>query len=67
MTHLTTITDVYDEIKTALGEYVDDFNIEGIANDAYTFNPTTQTFDPSPTTLFWAAVEANANANTQAN
>ena len=61
MSQLTTITDVYDEIKTALGEYADDFNIEGIANDAYIFNPTTQTFDPSPTTQFWAAVEANAN------
>lgn len=60
-TMLTTITDVYDEIKTALGEYADDFNIEGIANDAYIFNPTTQTFEPSPTTTFWAAVEANAN------
>ena len=56
-----TLTDVYDEIKTALGEYADNFNIEGIANDAYTFNPATQTFDPSPVTPFWAAVEANAN------
>lgn len=64
MTHLTTITDVYDEIKTALGENADNFNIEGIANDAYIFNPATQTFDPSPTTPFWAAVEANANTNT---
>lgn len=61
MPHLTTITDVYDEIKTALGEYADDFNIEGIANDAYIFNPTTQTFEPSPVTSFWAAVEANNN------
>ena len=61
MNQLTTITDVYDEIKTALGEYADDFNIEGIANDAYIFNPATQTFDPSPMTPFWAAVEANAN------
>lgn len=59
MSHLTTITDVYDEIKTALGEYADDFNIEGIAGDAYVFNPATQTFEPSPTTTFWAAVEAN--------
>lgn len=56
---LTTITNVYDEIKAALGELAGDFNIEGIANDAYTFNPTTQTFDPSPVTPFWAAVEAN--------
>lgn len=58
---LTTITDVYDEIKAALGENADNFNIEGIANDAYIFNPATQTFEPSPTTPFWAAVEANAN------
>ena len=57
---LTTITDVYDEIKTALGEHADNFNIEGIANDAYIFNPATQTFEPSPVTPFWAAVEANA-------
>ena len=61
MPHLTTLTDVYDEIKTALGEHADNFNIEGIANDAYIFNPEAQTFDPSPTTPFWAAVEANAN------
>ena len=66
-TMLTTITDVYDEIYNALGEDANAFNIEGIANDAYTFNPTTQTFEPSPTTTFWAAVEANANANTQGN
>ena len=58
---LPSITDVYDEIRNALGEYADDFNIEGIANDAYTFNPTTQTFEPSPEVPFWAAVEANAN------
>lgn len=61
MNRLTTITDVYDEIKTALGEFAGDFNIEGIANDAYIFNPATQTFEPSPTTTFWAAVEANTN------
>lgn len=67
MNQLTTTTDVYDEIKAALGEHADNFNIEGIANDAYIFNPTTQTFEPSPTTPFWAAVEANANANTQGN
>ena len=54
-----TITDVYDEIRGALGEYADNFNIEGIANDAYIFNPATQTFEPSPTTTFWAAAEAN--------
>ena len=58
---MNTLTDVYDEIKTALGEHADNFNIEGIANDAYIFNPATQTFDPSPVTPFWAAVEANAN------
>lgn len=61
MNQLTTITDVYNEIKTTLSEYTGDFNIEGIAKDAYTFNPTTQAFEPSPTTPFWAAVEANTN------
>lgn len=60
MNQLTTITDVYDEIKATLGEHADNFNIEGIANDAYIFNPTTQTFEPSPEITFWAAVEANA-------
>ena len=55
-----TITDVYDEIKAALGENADNFNIEGIAGDAYIFNSTTQTFEPSPEVPFWAAVEANA-------
>lgn len=59
---LPSITDVYDEIRNALGEYANDFNIEGIANDAYIFNPETQTFEPSPEVTFWAAVEANANA-----
>ena len=54
-----TITDVYDEIRSALGEHADDFNIEGIANTAYIFNPTTRAYEPSPTTPFWAAVEAN--------
>ena len=63
MNQLTTITDVYDEIKTSLGEYVNDFNIEGIANGAYVFNPATQTFEPSPEGTFCAAVEANANQN----
>ena len=67
MNQLTTITDVYDEIKTALGEFADDFNIEGIANDAYIFNPATQTFETSPEVPFWAAVEANESANTQGN
>lgn len=63
MNQLTTITDVYDEIRNALGEYADDFNIEGIAGDAYIFNPATQTFEPSPEVAFWAAVEANARHN----
>ena len=62
-TMLATINDVYDEIKTALGENTNNFNIEGIANDAYNFNPTTQTFEPSPEVTFWAAVEANAYHN----
>ena len=61
MNQLTTITDVYDEIKTALGEHADNFNIEGIAGDAYIYNTATQTFEPSPEVTFWAAVEANAN------
>ena len=60
MNQLTTITDVYDEIRNALGEYAGDFNIEGIANDAYIYNPATRAFDPSPEVSFWAAVEANA-------
>lgn len=60
---LTNITDVYGEIRTTLGEIADDFNIEGIANTAYIFNPTTKVFEPSPVTPFWAAVEANAKGN----
>ena len=60
MNQLTTITDVHDEIKTALGEFAGDFNIEAVANDAYIFNPTTKVFEPSPEVTFWAAVEANA-------
>lgn len=63
MNRLTTITDVYDEIRNVLSEYASDFNIEGIANDAYIFNPTTQVFEPSPEVQFWAAVEANARHN----
>ena len=63
MNQLATITDVYDEIRGALGEHADNFNIEGIANDAYIFNPTTQTFEPSHEVTFWAAVEANARQN----
>lgn len=54
------LTDVHNEIKTALGEHADDFNIEGIAGDAYIFNPSTQAYEPSPEVTFWAAVEANA-------
>lgn len=63
MNQLATITDVYDEIKTAIGENADNFNIEGIAKAAYIFNPTTKVFEPSPEVPFWAAVEANANQN----
>ena len=59
MNQLATITDVYDEIRNAIGENADDFNIEGIAKAAYIFNPATGAFEPSPTTTFWAAVEAN--------
>lgn len=60
---LTNITDVYGEIRATLAESADAFNIEGIANDAYIFNPSTQTFEPSPEVTFWAAVEANAKGN----
>lgn len=63
MNQLTTLTDVYDEIKTALGEHADNFNIEGIANAAYIFNPATQTYEPSPEITFWAAAEANTRQN----
>ena len=58
---MTTITDVYDEIRGALGEHADNFNIPAIAEQAYIYNPTTQTYEPSPEVTFWAAVEANAN------
>ena len=58
-TMLATITDVYDEIRGALGEHANNFNIESIANDAYIYNPTTHSYEPSPTTTFWAAAEAN--------
>ena len=61
MNQLTTINNVYDEIRGALGENANNFNIEGIANDAYVFNPTTRAYEPSPEVPFWAAVEANAN------
>lgn len=67
MNQLTTITDVYSEIRGALGENADDFNIEGIAKAAYIFNPTTQTFEPSPEVTFWAAVEANTIPNSKGN
>lgn len=59
----TNITDVYGEIRATLAESADDFNIEGIANDAYIFNPATGAFEPSPEVTFWAAVEANAKGN----
>lgn len=59
MAQLATITDVYDEIQGALGEYADGFNIEAIANTAYIYNPTTRAYEPSPKVPFWAAVEAN--------
>ena len=58
---LATTTDVHNEIKATLGEHADNFNIEGIANTAYTFNPTTHTYEPSPEVPFWAAAEANTN------
>ena len=63
MNQLTTITNVYDEIRNALGENADNFNIPAIAEGAYIFNPATQTFEPSPEVPFWAAVEANARHN----
>ena len=56
---LTNISDVYTEIRSILGEYADDFNIEAIADQAYTFNPDTQAFEASEDTEFWATVEAN--------
>lgn len=56
---LTNISDVYTEIRAALGEFADGFNIEAIADQAYTFNPTTQAFEAAPEAEFWAAVEAN--------
>lgn len=62
-TMLSTITDVYGEIRATLGEYADGFNIEGIAKAAYIFNPTTRTYEPSPEVSFWAAVEANTKGN----
>lgn len=61
MNQLATITDVCNEIKAALGENADDFNIEGIADAAYIFNPATGAYEPSPEVPFWAAVEANQN------
>lgn len=61
MNQLATITDVYDEIKAALGEHADNFNIPAIAEGAYIYNPATRAFEPSPKVPFWAAVEANAN------
>lgn len=64
---LANITDVYGEIRNTLGEYAGNFNIEGIANTAYTYNPTTHTYNPSPEVPFWTAAQANANTNTQGN
>lgn len=58
-----TITNTHNEIHNTLGEHTNNFNIEDITNNAYIFNPTTQTFEPSPTTPFWAAVEANTNTH----
>lgn len=56
---LTNISDVYTEIRSILGEYADDFNIEAIADQAYSFNPDTQAFEASEDIEFWAIVEAN--------
>lgn len=56
---LTNISDVYDEIRSILGEFAADYDIEAIADQAYTFNPATQAFDAAPEAEFWAAVEAN--------
>lgn len=62
---LTTITDVYDEIKSALGEFAGDFNIPAIADATLHLQPCNPGFDPSPVTSFWSAVEANANPDTK--
>lgn len=56
---LTNISDVYDEIRSILGEFAADYDIEAIADQAYTFNPMTQAFEASEDIEFWAAVEAN--------
>ena len=61
MNQLATITDVYNEIRNALSENADYYNIEGIAKAAYVFNPDTEAFEPSTEVTFWAAVEANHN------
>ena len=56
---LTNISDVYSEIRSILGEFADDYNIEAIADAAYTFNPVTQAFDVVEEDAFWSVVEAN--------
>ena len=56
---LTNISDVYTEIRSILGEFADEYNIEAIADQAYTFNPATQGFDVVEGDEFWAVVEAN--------
>ena len=56
---LTNISDVYNEIRSILGEFADDYNVEAIADQAYVFNPATQAFEASEGTEFWAVVEAN--------
>lgn len=37
MQRFTTITDVYNDIRTALGEYAEDHDIEAIADEAYEY------------------------------
>lgn len=56
---LTNIADVYNEIRTILGEFADEYDIEAIADQAYMFNPVTQAFDVVEGDEFWAVVEAN--------
>ena len=56
---LTNISDVYTEIRSILGEFADEYNIEAIADQAYTFNPATQAFAVVEGDEFWAVVEAN--------
>lgn len=56
---LTNISDVYTEIRYILGEFADDYNVEAIADKAYTFNPATQAFEVCEEDAFWSVVEAN--------